>query len=74
MNFIKNTVLFLAILGSFMGACSQTPKELLTAAQQTEQYFPFLKGKKVGLLDADIYGPSVPIMFGLENKRLKVAK
>jgi ATP-binding protein involved in chromosome partitioning len=25
------------------------------------------KGKKVALLDADIYGPSVPIMFGLEN-------
>ncbi len=25
------------------------------------------QGKKVGLLDGDIYGPSVPIMFGLEN-------
>ncbi|MDG1272594.1 MAG: DUF1343 domain-containing protein [Flavobacteriaceae bacterium] len=50
MNFIKNTVLFLAILGSFMGACSQTPKELLTAAQQTEQYLSFLKGKKVGFV------------------------
>lgn len=24
-------------------------------------------GKKVALLDADIYGPSMPIMFGLEN-------
>jgi ATP-binding protein involved in chromosome partitioning len=23
--------------------------------------------KKVGLLDADIYGPNVPIMLGLEN-------
>jgi ATP-binding protein involved in chromosome partitioning len=26
-------------------------------------------GAKVGLLDADIYGPSIPIMFGLKNDR-----
>ena len=26
-------------------------------------------GKKVGLLDADIYGPSIPKMFGAENER-----
>ena len=26
-------------------------------------------GAKVGLIDADIYGPSIPVMFGLENDK-----
>lgn len=31
------------------------------------------EGMRVGLLDADLYGPSVPLMTGLRDGRLRVA-
>lgn len=32
------------------------------------------KGASVGLIDADIYGPSIPIMFGVEDERPKASQ
>ena len=32
------------------------------------------KGHKVGLLDADIHGPNIPKMMGLDNKRLQASE
>jgi len=33
-----------------------------------------LQGKKVGILDVDIHGPSIAKMLGVENKRLEVSE
>src|SRR3972149_2482810 len=32
-----------------------------------------LQGKRVGVLDADIHGPSVPRLLGLEGKHVKAS-
>ncbi len=31
-----------------------------------------MQGKKVGLLDADIYGPNIPRMMGLDGQRPEI--
>jgi ATP-binding protein involved in chromosome partitioning len=31
-------------------------------------------GQKVGILDADIYGPNIPLMLGIENESIQVQK
>ncbi len=31
-----------------------------------------MQGKKVGLLDADIYGPNIPRMMGVANQRPEI--
>ncbi|MEA3452539.1 MAG: Mrp/NBP35 family ATP-binding protein [Bacteroidota bacterium] len=31
-------------------------------------------GAKVGLMDADVYGPSIPLMFGVKDSRPKIQK
>ena len=32
------------------------------------------KGEKVGLLDADVYGPSIPKLMGIENEKAELGK
>lgn len=56
---VKNVI----AIASGKGGVGKSTVAVNTAIAMTK------KGVKVGLVDADIYGPSIPLMFGLENEK-----
>ncbi|MDR1225704.1 MAG: P-loop NTPase [Prevotellaceae bacterium] len=56
---VKNTIAIVSGKGG-VGKSTIAANMAITLAQ---------KGYKVGLIDADIYGPSIPKMFGVENEK-----
>jgi len=61
---VKNTI---AVVAGKGGVGKSTVAANLSLALQQS-------GAKIGLLDADIYGPSVPVMFGLKKAKPAVKK
>jgi ATP-binding protein involved in chromosome partitioning len=72
-NFSKNTALMpgvkntIAIASGKGGVGKSTVAVNIAAALVKE-------GFKTGLIDADIYGPSIPVMLGLKNEKPKITQ
>ena len=63
---------WIAPLGEGLWRIGLTKFATRMLGEMVDHGFEAQEGAKVGLLDADIYGPSIPIMLGLRDERPKM--